>query len=278
LFLLPAQCSIKVAITEVKASSTDDRGATMRVVTTAFRVLEEVAVHQPVGVSELARILGEPKSNVQRALQALHEVGWVEQEPGGTRRWVQTTKLMALASRGGGMSLRERAMPVMQELLERTDENIHLSVRNERGITIVEKLESSKVVRPHDPLGLVAPLHATSTGKAILAWSDPAVLDDVLAHGLEGFTSRTLVEVDALHRELRAIREAGYSINRGEWRDDIRGVAAAVRDADGRARAAISVAVPAHRLPDEEIPALGELVSRIVGRLNAAIPDAVLGA
>jgi IclR family acetate operon transcriptional repressor len=79
----------------------------------------------------------------------------------------------------------------MQELLERTDENIHLSVRNDRGITIVEKLESSKVVRPHDPLGLVAPLHATSTGKAILAWSEPEVLDDVLAHGLEGFTART---------------------------------------------------------------------------------------
>jgi IclR family acetate operon transcriptional repressor len=55
-------------------------------------------------------------------------------------------------------------------------------------------------------------------------------------------------------------------------------VAAAVRDADGRARAAISVAVPAHRLPDEDIPALGELVSRVVGQLNAAPPDAVLGA
>jgi len=38
------------------------------------------------------------------------------------------------------------------------------------------------------------------------------------------------------------------------------------------------LAVPAHRLPDEEMPALGELVSRIVGQLNAAIPDAVLGA
>jgi IclR family acetate operon transcriptional repressor len=34
---------------------------------------------------------------------------------------VQTTKLLALASRGGGMSPRERALPVMQELLERTD-------------------------------------------------------------------------------------------------------------------------------------------------------------
>jgi len=256
LFLLTAQCSIKVAITEVKASSTDGRGATMRVVTTAFRVLEEVAVHQPVGVSELARILDEPKSTVPARVAGPARGGLGGAGTGWDAALGTDHQADGAGQPRGGMSLRERAMPVMQELLERTDENIHLSVRNERGITIVEKLESSKVVRPHDPLGLVAPLHATSTGKAILAWSEPEVLDDVLAHGLEGFTSRTLVDVDALHRELRAIREAGYSINRGEWRDDIRGVAAAVRDADGRARAAISVAVPAHRLPDEEMPAL----------------------
>lgn len=250
----------------------------MRAVTTAFRVLEEVALHQPVGVSELARLLGEPKSTVQRALQALHDVGWVEQEPGGTRRWVQTTKLLALASRGGGVDLRERAMPVMRELAAQTDENIHLSVRHGLGITIIEKLDSSKAVRPHDPLGVVAPVHATSTGKAILAWSDPADVEDVIAHGLAGFTARTLVDPDALRRELQAIRDSGYSINRGEWRDDIRGVAAPIIDADGRARAAISVAVPAHRLPDEATPALGDLVSRIVARLSAPPARTVRGA
>ncbi|MGH8964910.1 MAG: IclR family transcriptional regulator [Actinomycetes bacterium] len=239
----------------------------MRAVTTAFRVLEEVALHQPVGVSELARLLDEPKSTVQRALQALHDVGWVEQEPGGTRRWVQTTKLLALASRGGGVGLRERAMPVLRELAEATDENIHLSVRNGRGITIVEKLDSSKSVRPHDPLGVVAPLHATSTGKAILAWSDHTDVEDVIAHGLAGFTTQTLVDPDTLRRELRSIRDTGYSVNRGEWRDDIRGVAAPIIDADGRARAAISVAVPAHRLPEEATAALGELVAASVTRL-----------
>ena len=175
----------------------------MRVVTTAFRVLEEVAVHQPVGVSELARILDVPKSTVQRALQAL----WCAR----TTRW--------------GWSRR---------------------------------------CTPRAP------------GKPFWPGASPGPRRRARAR-LEGFTTRTLVDVDALHRELRAIREAGYSINRREWRDDIRGVAA-VRDADGRARAAISVAVPTHRLPDEDIPALGELVSRIVGQLNAAVPDAVLGA
>lgn len=241
----------------------------MRAVTTAFRVLEEVAVHQPVGVSELARLLDVPKSTVQRALQALHEVGWVEKEPGSTRRWVQTTKLLALASRGGGVSLRERVMPVMRELADHTDENIHLSVLSGQGITIVEKLMSTKVVRPLDPLGVVAPIHASSTGKAILAWSDPAEVEAVIAQGLQRFTGQTVVDGAALRAELATIRDLGYSVNRGEWRDDVRGVAAAIRDADGRARAAISVAVPAHRLPDADIPALGKLVADTVGKLSA---------
>lgn len=246
----------------------------MRAVTTAFHVLEQVAQHQPVGVSDLSRSMELPKSTVQRALLALQELGWVEQEPGGSRRWVQTTKLLALASRGGGLTLRERAMPVMRLLSERTDENVHLSVRNGLNVVIIDKLESSKTVRPFDPLGVVAPIHASSTGKAILAWSSPELVEQVITQGLAGYTGRTLVDADALRRELRTIRRAGYAVNRGEWRDDVRGVAAPIVDADGLAQAAISVAVPAHRLPERQVPDLGELVAGAVSRLSVTPPGA----
>lgn len=240
----------------------------MRVVTTVFQVLEEVAAAQPVGVSELARSLDLPKSTIQRALVSLHELGWVEQEPGGTRRWIVATKLLVLASRAGGLDLRERAMPVMRELSALTDENVHLSVRSGRGVAIIEKLDSSKTVRLFDPLGVVAPIHASSTGKAILAWSDEDDVDQFLAESLERYTGRTVVDEDALREELRTIRQLGYAVNRGEWRDEVRGVAAPILDAQGRARAAISVAVPAARLPERRIPALGRLVADTVSRLS----------
>jgi len=240
----------------------------MGAVTTAFRVLEEVSQHQPVGVSELSRSLSLPKSTVQRALQSLQDVGWVEQESDVGRRWVQTTKLVVLASRGGRLGLRDRAMPVMRELSERTDENVHLSVRSGMGIAIVEKLESSKAVRPIDPLGIVVPFHASSSGKAILAWSDLEVVDEVLAHGLASFTKRTIVDGDELRHELKSIRCAGYAVNRGEWNDDVRSIAAPILDVDGRPRAAISVAAPAHRLPERKIPSIGQMVANAVSRLN----------
>ncbi|GAB3357881.1 IclR family transcriptional regulator [Modestobacter lapidis] len=240
----------------------------MRVVATVFQVLEEVAARQPVGVSDLARSLDLPKSTIQRALVSLHELGWVEQEPGGTRRWVVAIKLLVLAGRAGGLDLREQAMPVMRELSVLTDENVHLSVRSGRGVVIIEKLDSSKTVRLFDPLGVVAPIHASSTGKAILAWSDDDDIDQLLAESFERYTGRTLVDGNALREELRTIRELGYSVNRGEWRDDVRGVAAPILDAQGRPRAAISVAVPASRLPERRIPALGRLVAETVSRLS----------
>lgn len=242
----------------------------MRVVTTVFQVLEEVAGRQPVGVSELARDLDLPKSTIQRALVSLHKLGWVDQEPGGTRRWIMTTKLLVLASRAGGLDLREQAMPVMRELSALTDENVHLSVRSGRGVAIIEKLDSGKTVRLFDPLGVIAPIHASSTGKAILAWSDESDIDELLAEPFERYTGRTVVDGDALREELTTIRRNGYAVNRGEWRDEVRGVAAPILDGQGRARAAISVAVPAARLPERRIPALGRLVADTVSRLSAS--------
>lgn len=49
----------------------------MRSVRTTFRILEAVAEHQPIGLSELARRLGLPKSTVQRSLATLAELGWI---------------------------------------------------------------------------------------------------------------------------------------------------------------------------------------------------------
>ncbi|MEV1178630.1 helix-turn-helix domain-containing protein, partial [Nonomuraea sp. NPDC049784] len=51
------------------------RSQWMQNVLNALRVLEEVAIRQPAGVGELARVLGLPKSTVQRSLRTLHDAG-----------------------------------------------------------------------------------------------------------------------------------------------------------------------------------------------------------
>lgn len=236
----------------------------MSATTTALKVLEHVARHQPVGVSDISRALSVPKSTVQRALVDLAAEGWLEQEPEGTRRWVQTVKMLGIARHDGNRGLRRRAFPAMRALSARFDENVHLSVRSGANIFIIEKLESSKSVRPFDPVGIATPLHTTSTGKAILAWSPQDDIDEFLSKSLNSFPEQMQMDPESLRKEIGEIRKNGFSLNRGEWRPEIRSAAAPLFDAHGRASAAIAVAVPSHRITADELINLGKAVASTV--------------
>lgn len=232
----------------------------MQVVVAALRVLEEVITAQPIGVSELARRTGIPKSNVQRALLTLADEGWIQPDAEGTRGWVQAPKILALASRGLGNSMRDIARPAMQRLLSLTNENVHLNVRQADNIVVLDKLDSTHPVRVFDPLGTTIPLHASASGKAMLAWAGPDDIDDYIRRMPEQFTDATIVQPELLRRELEQIRELGYAFNRGEWRSEIRGIAAPILESSGAPRFAISLSIPSHRFPEDKVPEFAQLV------------------
>lgn len=243
----------------------------MKVVVTALRVLEEITAGPPMGVSELSRRLELPKSTVQRALETLTAEGWIQQEPNGSRHWMQTPKLLVLASRGGGTALRETALPVMHQLLSRVNENIHLTIRHDDNIVVVERLESTHLVRVFDPLGITIPLHASASGKAILAHATEAGIDEYINRNLKAYTADTLTDPDSIREELRDIRSRGYAYNRGEWRSEIKGIGAPIRDRHGPPYAGLSVSIPHHRLVEKDVEALGALVVQAAMDISRAL-------
>lgn len=232
----------------------------MRSVVTVFRILEEVANRQPVGVSELARLLDLPKSTTQRGLNVLHDMGWIRPDESDTRRWALTTKALSLGSQARELDLRELALPVMRELRERTGENVHLAVPQGAWTVLIEKVDGSHSVRTFERLGAFAPIYASATGKAIMAHSTEEDVEAIIEGGLEAYTEHTITVAEDLREELQQVRAIGYAVNRGEWRADITAVGAAILDSRGRPVAAISVSVPAHRLPASRVPSLGRLV------------------
>lgn len=235
----------------------------MHSVLTAFRVLEAVSEHQPVGVSDIARHLGVPKSSAQRALRALKEAGWIRPESDRQpTRWVLTPRALVVGSRAGGeLRLTALARPVMEQLHAQTRETIHLLVREGDDMVIVEHLESPHVVRSSYPLGTRVPMGATSSGKAFLAALPPGQAQAVLAHGLAAATELTITDSGELSAELEQTRRRGYATNRGELDQDIRAVAAAILDAGGRPVASISISVPAQRMPDELWECYGTMIA-----------------
>ncbi|MGH3329573.1 MAG: IclR family transcriptional regulator [Streptomycetales bacterium] len=244
----------------------------MQNVVNALRVLEEVATRQPVGVSELARALRLPKSSVQRSLRTLHAAGWIRPAGSGLTRWAPTTKALHVGRHAASeLSLRDAAVPVMEELRGRTAETIHLMVPEGDTMVLIERLETPKPVRIIIPLGGSAPIHASSNGKAVLASSPPEEIQRVLASTLPRYTGTTIVNHGELLAELSGIRARGYAVNNGEWRSDIAAVASAIIGAEGRPIASLSISTPINRMPEDVKPVYGQLVHDAAGRIRSAL-------
>ncbi|WP_188197193.1 IclR family transcriptional regulator [Nonomuraea sp. SYSU D8015] len=236
----------------------------MQNVINALRVLEEVAARQPAGVGELARGLGLPKSTVQRSLRTLHEAGWIRPAGGTVTRWQVTSKALQVGRRAE-LGLRDVALPVMEELRQRTGETIHLMIPEGDAVVLIERLETDKPLRIVLPLGIRLPLHASANGKAVLAYLDCPIAE------LPTYTDTTITDPELLSAELAEVRARGYADNRGEWRSDIAAVAAAVIGPDGPV-ASLSVSTPASRMPDDLRREYGKLVTQAARTLSESLP------
>ena len=70
---------------------------------------------------------------------------------------------------------------------------------------------------------------------------------------------------------MERIREQGYAVNRGEWRESVGGVAAPVRDPGGMVIAAIGVSGPIERLRPARLKSLSADLIRAADGITAAL-------
>lgn len=245
----------------------------MESVKAALRVLELVAEHRGVGVSELARVTGDPKTTVQRQLTTLHEAGWITPlQQGARRRWVLSSKLPLIALKSDQFStLRTAALPVMEKLREATRETVHLTVREDQHIILIERLDSPQTIRIVRAIGSRAPLHVAANGKAILAQMTTAEVDAYLARDLESWTDRTVSDPASIRGNLARISEAGYAFGDGELDLNVRTVAAAVTQEDGAPIGSISLSCPAFRLTDDLVEGYGNLVKDAAAEIGREV-------
>lgn len=242
----------------------------MKSVLVAFRVLEDVATHQPVGVSEVARRLQLSKTTAQRSLTALHEAGWIE--PAEELRTTWSLAIRALVVGGHAIDarrgLRSIAVPVMEELRRSTEETIHLFVRNQDNAVLIERLDGIKPVRVFNPLGGRALLHRTSSGKAMLAHLAPVELEAYLSRPLTSGRTREPIDIDELRAELAQVRTRGFAINLAQNQPDVSAVGAPIFDEREHALGAVTISAPSSRLTEAVCLKLGPLVSDAARRIT----------
>lgn len=105
------------------------------------------------------------------------------------------------------------------------------------------------VFRPDSSLqilevGEVLPLHATALGKAVLAYLPEEVQGDLLEDGLAKLTGHTHATMGPLRRDLGAVHERGYAVEREEAVLGEAGVAAPIFDRTAAPVGAVGIAGP----------------------------------
>jgi DNA-binding IclR family transcriptional regulator len=222
-----------------------------------------------VSLSELSKSLGVVKSNVHRLLQSLIELRYVSRNEDGTYR--PCIRLLSLAtSVTARFDLRLVALPFMQWLLEQTRETVHLSVLDGEEVFYVEKLESPEPVRAYSEVGGRAPAHCVATGKAMLAFRSEREIA-LLASHLKAHSPKTITRPDKFIAELKSVAANGYAVNRGEWRESVRGVAAPIVDSSGQVIAAIGISGPAERIKAARYAEFGAHVIKAAAAISSAL-------
>jgi len=218
--------------------------------------------NQPLGVTEISKMLGLPKTTVHRMLQSLEENEWLARQAQDPRKWVPTPRLWLLANRGPGFNLTDLTSSPMARLNRATDENVHVTQAEEGNIIVIDKLESTQPIRVYDPLGTKVPMHMSSSGKAMLStWREEdlaAYLDRLEPQENQSHT----VERSELLEEIYEIQQRGYALNRGNWRPEISGIGTSLPLAGLEVPApyGLAISVPTHRMRESVIPQFVELL------------------
>ncbi|MFI1393742.1 IclR family transcriptional regulator [Streptomyces sp. NPDC020681] len=227
----------------------------------AINVLEILAQRGEAGVSEVAAEIDVHKSTAFRLLGALEARGLVEQagERGKYRLGFGIVRLAGAAT--GRIDVTQQSRPVCERLAEEIGETVNLAVMQERYAINLYQVRGPGAVTAHNWVGQLTPLHATSSGKILLAHMPVQERTALLAEvGLKKMTPRTLTAKTKLEKNLAEARERGYSWTLEEMELGLHAMAAPVRNRDGDVIAALSASGPAYRLTEERMHALAPML------------------
>jgi IclR family acetate operon transcriptional repressor len=143
-------------------------------------------------------------------------------------------------------------------------------------VVYLEVVESEHALRMCERKGGWDYAHASALGKAILAFSPPAIVDSFLESGaLPKLTSRTLTDAKALRDELQKTRRRGYALEREESRMDASCVAAAIYGTDGFAIAGISISGPVSRFNPSKDKRIATVLTEAAQQISVALAEQI---
>lgn len=228
----------------------------------ALSILEVLSdYNEGLGITELSSKISLHKSTVHRLLATLIHLGYVVQDP-ISNRYQNTLKLFELGNkRLENMDIFSIAKPYLKELMAKTNEVIHLVIRDGNEIVYIDKVESNNTIRMFSRIGKRSPMYCTAVGKAILAQlSDQEVEKIWKSSDIITYTEHTITELNDMKKVLQEVRQNGFAIDEQENELGVRCIGAAILNHTGEVAGAISISGPTLRVTKDRIDEFSDLL------------------
>ena len=242
----------------------------VRSVVKALHILELFSPAQTeLSLSQLSRLLSMPKSTLLNMLRTLEDEGYLLH-----LRDTQAYRLGYKALQLGfcmrsSMPVIQYAIPFMEDLMTKTGETVYLTSHMNGMVLYLDGVYNSRRFGKYSITGKTLPLHCTGCGKAMLSrMEDVEIRAIIKQHGLVRFTPHTIVDPEALMREVRETRARGYAIDNEEETPGVRCVATAILNEKGRPVGAVSIQGTTMSMTDEKIVEYAPLTASVCAILS----------
>lgn len=214
-----------------------------------------------LGVREVARITGLSSSVCGRLMASLKEHGILNQNEVSKSYSIGPKTLRWAEIYSTNLDIRNVALPVINELLVKTQETISLYILDGNERLCIERMESAQNVRIVARIGRRLPLYAGSAGKVLLAYSPYHRQEEIIqSTDFKPYTVNTITDANKLREELRKIRKDGFAFSDGEWVVDAAGIAAPIFNHKNDVVAALTISGPSTRFTPQSIRMYKEAV------------------
>jgi IclR family transcriptional regulator, KDG regulon repressor len=221
----------------------------------ALRILNSFTMDEPEKkVSDISSSLGLNKSTVSRTMATLASEGFVFKDP-ETKKYRLGFSILTLSGIiNSNMDIVRESQPILNKLVETLGETAHISIFDHLEVVYLQKVECNHPVRFLTHVGKRNPPYCTSSGKVLLAYSSPDIIEAIINQGLKQYTKNTITDPDKLRSHLNEIREHGYAYSVEEFSEGVITIAAPIYDYTGKVIAALSVVGPKQRIQQQKIP------------------------
>ena len=222
-------------------------------VKSADRVLDVlelfVATRRSLSHSEIAAELNIPKSSLTQLLRNLESRGYLTFTPGANTYAPGPAIAKLASSLRISFDIASIAQPIIDMVAKRVQETTSISVL--RGVEVERVATANALQRPLRywmTVGERMPLHATSAGKAIMAFLPAKDRDEIIAGlPLSKTTTKTIGSIATLKSELKRVAEDKVAYSNEEFELGVFGISVPVLDLRQRPVASLGVVFPSVR-------------------------------